>query len=140
MHHRSHDQGVSFQGVSFQEVSVQGGLCPGGFLSRGSLSRGSLSGGLCLGVSVLRGLCLGISGTETPQQRSPLRMVTSGWYASYWNGFLSSNVFFCKICTCTNTKRHYCHQWIAMKFPSPHLLQLCCVSYIRIITPIYKRD
>ena len=70
MHHRSHDQGVSVQGVSVQGrvsvqggFSVQGGLCPGGSLSGGSLPRGSMLG-------------------------RPPSMVTSRWYASYWNAFL----------------------------------------------------
>ena len=58
-------------------ISVQGISVLEGSLSRGGVSvqeRGSLSrrGDLCQGVSVQKGLCLGVSVRETP------RMVTSG--------------------------------------------------------------
>ena len=55
-----------------RRVSVQGGLCLGGLCP----------GGLCLGGFCLGGFCQG-----DPRQRPPC-MVTSGWYASYWNAFL----------------------------------------------------
>ena len=83
-----------------------GGLCPGRSLSRGSLSRGisvkgvsihggSLCpwglcpGGICLGgmVSVLGCPSRGVSLRENPRTETP-RLVTCGWYASYWNAFL----------------------------------------------------
>ena len=74
MHHRSHDQG----GL----CPRGGGLCTGESLLGGweSLSRGwvSVHGGLCSGGSLSKG----VSVRETPL------MVTSRWYASYWNAFL----------------------------------------------------
>ena len=89
-------KGVSVQeGVSFQGASVWGslsrGLCPGRSLSRErSLSRRSLSRerslsmrSLSRGVSVQEGVPVrGVSVRESSH------MVTSGWYASYWNAFL----------------------------------------------------
>ena len=73
-------KGVSVQGVSlFRGVSVQrrglcpGGLCPQGPLSSGSLFKGSLSGVFCQGDP---------------------NTVTCGWYASYWNVFLFSEICF----------------------------------------------
>ena len=65
--------GGSLSGGSLLEDLCPGGLCPGGLCPGGSLSRGVS----VLGVSVLGGLCHG----------DP-RMVTSGWYASYWNAFV----------------------------------------------------
>ena len=72
-------------------ISVQEGLCPGGVSVRESLSRGvsvwgvsvSVQGDLCPGGSLSRG----VSVRETPC------MVTSGWYASYWNAFLFVKYF-----------------------------------------------
>ena len=76
-------------------VSVQGGICPGGSLSRGiSVREGLCPGGLCPGgslsreVSVQEGLCP----ERPPGQRSLPRLVTCGWYASYWNAFLFVNI------------------------------------------------
>ena len=79
-------KGVSVQGdlcwgVSVQGVSVQGGLFPGCL---------SVQGGLCLGGSL---------STETPC------MVTCGWYASYWNAFLSLGYVFIK---CKNNRGIVC--------------------------------
>ena len=113
-------------GVSLSRGSLSGGLCPGGSLSGGSLSEGSFPGGLCLRVSVQGvsvwggslsavglcpgglcpgGLCPGGSVWGSLLEKAPL-MVTSRRYASYWNAFLSKNIFvleikieMCKICT-----------------------------------------
>ena len=79
-------------------VSVQGkGLCLGGSLSRGLCRVGSLSGGSLSRerVSVQGGLTLGhlCPGVLCPGGsllgRPPHCTVTSGWYASNWNAFLS---------------------------------------------------
>ena len=102
--------GVSIQGGSVWGVSVkrdlcpEGGLCPGGSLSRGSLSGGFCLGGLCLGVSVWGvsvwgslsrgGLCLRVSlSGRASVMETPLRTVTRGRYASYWNAFLYVIIF-----------------------------------------------
>ena len=81
-------RGLCPGGVSVLEGSLSWrGLCPGEGVSvqgRGSLSRG---GGLCQGVSVQGGLCLGGLCQETPHT------VTCGRYASYWNAFFLSHVF-----------------------------------------------
>ena len=79
--------GSLFSRVSVLEASLSWrGLCPGGVSvqGRGSVSRG---GGLCQGVSVQGGLCLGGLCQETPHT------VTCGRYAFYWNAFFLSHVF-----------------------------------------------
>ena len=97
-------RGSLSRGVSVQVVSVHESLCPGETLSRRFLSRGSLFGGLCPGESLSRGHCSGASvqreslssGGLCPDGFCPgvvsvqgdPRMIKSGRYASYWNGFL----------------------------------------------------
>ena len=83
--------------------------CTTGHMTRGSLSRGSLCGRSLSGGSLSRGLYLGVSvqgvsvcpggslsgmgsvqGALCPGglcQGDP-RMITHGWYASYWNAYL----------------------------------------------------
>ena len=68
--------------------SVEGGLCSGGISVKGrSLSKGVSVWGREVSV---RGVSLsrGSMSREVSVQGDPLRMITSGPYAPYWNAFL----------------------------------------------------